>query len=323
MNSIAACLANDIEILHVSHNQHGGSNYHPNNSDIKFVEHQNNLGNSIHHNNWNSSTSIHRIPERYENETYTNGEYLYSQRNNMRHSQFIPCCYSSYINLTHFDRVNGNYHLSNHHMYHGNGSDLSKHPYMGQGIYYPQQLAYQNNKSNSNMDNSFFKLNRFSSNNNNLKNSSNSRSMTRPASIAALSNSSFSFLSSQDISSQKAEININIPKNSSYTKEEPRIHNSEYNHNLKSVKSMQHINNTDNIPIPSVESNVIKPNITMRKKPNSNGSAKEKIKKDRTHSWRVSRFLPSKIANSFSNSMYCKFILKFLTGGLYHCVLFF
>uniref|UniRef100_A0A0N5BYM7 Uncharacterized protein n=1 Tax=Strongyloides papillosus TaxID=174720 RepID=A0A0N5BYM7_STREA len=197
-------------------------------------------------------------------------------------------------------------------MYQGNACNHSvegkqkSHPV--QGIYYPQQLAYQNEMSKEGNDSTKSKIAHFS--NNNLRNISTRRGMTRPASIAALSNSSFSFSSSQDISSHYVGTNINIPKNKISSK--GNLPNSVCENNLKYPKEIQQLstdmsNNKSKIKS-STEDEITKPNIIMRnKKSNSNVCGKEKVKKDRISSWRVSRFLPSKLANSFSNSMHCKF----------------
>uniref|UniRef100_A0AAF5DNX8 Uncharacterized protein n=2 Tax=Strongyloides stercoralis TaxID=6248 RepID=A0AAF5DNX8_STRER len=313
MNSMASCLANDIDIIHVSQNQHGGNNYSSNNGTAIFMERQNTPGNSIYHNGWNLSTSINQLTDIYGNDTYyNNNKYVYSQENNNRYSQFIPCCYSSYININQFDKNNGNYRLPNYYMYKGNANNNSNeikkdnnHPI--QGIYYPQKLGYQNKPSNDCSDSTKFKLSRFS--NNNLRNINGSRVITRPASIAALSNSSFSFSSSQDISSHYGGTNINISMNKISSQETSR--NSFIEDNLKNSKEVQQLKkelSKDKFKIKSSnEDEISKPKIIMRnKKSNINGFGKEKIKKDRISSWCVSKLLPSKLAISFSNSTHLR-----------------
>ncbi|CEF60546.1 Hypothetical protein SRAE_X000228250 [Strongyloides ratti] len=311
MNSMASCLANDVDIIHVSHNQHSGNNYSPNNGSAIFMERQNTPGNSTYHNEWNLSTSINQMTDIYGNEQYyNNNKYIYSQENNNRYSQFIPCCYSSYMNINQLDKNNSNYRLPNYYMYKGKAYNNSKeqkndnnHP--AQGIYYPQHLAYQNELSKDYSDNTKFKLSRFS--NNNLRNIGNSRIITRPASIAALSNSSFSFSSSQDFSSHYGGTNINISRNKI-----PSKRNSYYSfldNKSKETKESKQLTKEiqkDNLKIKSsTEDEIAKPKVIMRnKKSNINGFVKEKAKKDRISSWCVSKLLPSKLAISFSNSMH-------------------
>uniref|UniRef100_A0AC35U6E7 Uncharacterized protein n=1 Tax=Rhabditophanes sp. KR3021 TaxID=114890 RepID=A0AC35U6E7_9BILA len=299
-DNASTCLANDIDILHVSRNQHG-STFSPNYANY-YNGVENSSGNMSNYGAWNMSNSIGYLVEKIHPDSLLIEDNAY-HNNNLRHnnnfgSQYLPKRYSSYNQLTQADRLNANYgSLNQQHIYIQNTNNNSYYKNYKQnnnptqGLYYPQQLAYQKTAQ---------KMNDFSKNKSSSKNSLNSTKMSRPASIAALSNSSFSFLTSQqDLHQQPQVVISNISVKSIGT-------DSKYSNNDKKQVNPQPITSAASF---NGNSENFKPNIIMRSKqfnsailPTKDDNLKnQKVKKERTNSWGVSRFFPSR-SNLNSNN---------------------